>query len=172
MCINGIIAAGGTCALLLAGCAPGQVNASSAVLEFDTGGAYHPGGAGEWVVRVTGTGEMSVRQQVREAVRDYGTFRLSAGETQALWRAIDEADLSKLRSSTRSGVPDEVQLSLRLVAEGRTCEASVWEDDALENRRLARMAAWLGMLVKRYTKVPEVIGFGDLADAADESSHK
>ena len=172
MYIIGILAVGGTCALLLAGCAPAQVNASSAVLEFDTGGAYHPEGAGAWLVRVTGTGEMSVRHKVRDAVRDYGTFRLSAGETQALWRTIDDADLGKLRSSTRSGVPDEVHWSLRLVTEGRTCEASVWEYDALENRRLAQMAAWLGMLVKRYTKVPQVIGFGEVEDAADESSHK
>ena len=85
--------------------------------EFRSGGAYHIEGFGEWVV-VFGLPEtINIKHNVRGEIEDFGDFSLTEEEGERSMSLINALDIPNMESSTRDGLPDEVQYIFILIGE-------------------------------------------------------
>jgi hypothetical protein len=119
--------------------------------EFSSGGAYHPSGYGEWIVRFSNDGAISVRHKRGGEVTDMGQYRLADGERAELDALFLSLDISGMTSSTRPGLPDEALYSFTLRGGSGTHTASVWINDARDNQAIMGMVSYLATLIERYT---------------------
>jgi len=134
-----------------------QLPAPEWAFIFSSGGAYHPEGLGEWRVQVDGFGNFEVVHQVEDEVESFGPFQLEAEENQQLWELIQAADIPNRESSTRPGVPDEVQYTFTLKSATCVYQVTLWIGDAQEDEVLMALVDELAMLIEKYTgQVPRL----------------
>jgi hypothetical protein len=131
--------------------------ADERVFEYASGGASHFEGHGEWRVRVTAGGAMTVAHDVRGTVTDHGTVFLTRDETADLWQAIDAAGVDQLASSTAPGIPDDVKQTFALRAEGKERAAAIWGNEVRKNTPLVALKQQLARLVEAYTGAKPVL---------------
>ncbi len=140
------------CTLLLNfGCTPSSNAFTEREFSYSSGGAYHISGFGEWSITLDQAGNFAVTHIVNDMITDYGTFALSTEENAALWDLIDAADINKLKSSGRLGMPDEVQYTLALTENGRRHEVQIWIDEAQKIEAITQLVAKIGSLIETYT---------------------
>lgn len=131
--------------------------AKGETFEFSSGGAHQIQGYGEWTVRLDEAGAFSISHDVRGSVKDYGTHSLAQQENTDLWTAVRAADIGSLQSSSRLGVPDEVQYTFSITDGGQTHTASIWVRDALQNDKIAVLVDNIAGLIEKYTGEKPVV---------------
>ena len=129
----------------------GDLSDAARTFEFSSGGASHPQGYGAWLLKVTASGAVSIAHDVRGQVTDYGTFALGEDEAGALWASIDRAGIERLESSTRPGVPGEVQYTFALADACHSHAVDIWVRDALEDESLTALVDDLSTLIETHT---------------------
>jgi hypothetical protein len=125
--------------------------------EFSSGGAHHPGGFGEWRVRLDAAGAFSITHSVRDEMKDYGTFTLTDRENSELWELIQIADIRNIASSQRPGVPDEVRYTFVLRDEIQAHSVEIWVSDARKNDKIVALVDRMATLIEAYTKQQPVL---------------
>jgi hypothetical protein len=123
----------------------------SQVFEFSSGGAHHPGGFGEWRVRLDAAGIFSITHNVRGEVKDYGAFTLTERENSGLWELIQDTHIESLESSQRPGVPDEIQYTFALRDETQVHSVKIWVNDARENDEIVALVDRIATLIEART---------------------
>ena len=119
--------------------------------EFSSGGAYHLSGYGEWIVRLDADGNFAVKHKVGDDVIDYGMFTLTETEKATLWGQVHVAGIGAMVSSTRAGVPDEVQYTFTLARGAHTHEVKVWGNDVREDEALTALLGLVARMIERYS---------------------
>lgn len=124
---------------------------SSGVFEFSSGGAYHISGIGEWILKVDSAGKLSIKHNVKGKVQDFGTFNLSSDENKKLWNLIDSLKVENMQTSTRPGVPDEVQYTFSLKSKSASHSARIWINDLREKNEIQQFIGYVKTLIKKFT---------------------
>ena len=119
--------------------------------SFSSGGAYHPEGLGEWRVRLDASGRFEVAHQVMDEVEDFGPFQLEPEENRRIWELIEAVDIPNRKSSTRPGVPDEVQYTFALGSATCLHKVTLWINDAREDEALMALVEAIAALIEKYT---------------------
>ncbi len=130
---------------------------SAKVFEFSSGGAYHISGIGEWMLKADSTGKISIKHNVKGKVQDFGTFTLSGDENKKLWQLIDLLKVENMQTSTRPGIPDEVQYTFSLKSKSTNNSARIWINDLREKNEVQQFVAYVKTLIKKFTGKDAVI---------------
>lgn len=120
------------------------------LFEFSSGGARHPSGHGEWVIKLEFDGKMSVSHKVGSRKKNYDPFKLTEEENEKIWKTVDSINVKKLKSSTRPGVPDEVQYTFTLSDGDWKYKKSIWINDARENKEIMTLVDSFTGLIEKY----------------------
>ena len=148
-------------ALVCASCCKTQVPAhglpGEQVFTFNSGGAGHIQGHGAWNVELSASGMMWLRHDVRDDSTDHGAHRLPPAESSALWKLIEAIDVTALETSTRPGVPDEVQYTFQLRGGDADHSAEIWANDADDSPAIEALINKLRILIERYAGTKPVI---------------
>ena len=126
-----------------------QVNASD-VFEFSSGGAYHIQGHGEWIIKLTGAGNFSVKHNVKGKIKNFGDFKLSENEKSGTWKVVRGLNVDKMKTSTRPGVPDEVQYTFSLKTKSGSYSAKIWVNDLRDKAEVKQFLNQVKILIKKY----------------------
>lgn len=132
-------------------CTPQPRPSENRVFEFSSGGAHHPQGFGEWRVSLDATGAFSITHNIRDEVKDYGTFTLTERENTELWELVQAANIEGLESSQRPGVPDEVKYTFALRDGTQAHSVEIWINDARENDKIIALVDHIATLIEAYT---------------------
>ena len=126
-------------------------DSSSRVFEFSSGGAYHISGIGEWILKVDSVGKLYIKHNVKGKVQDFGTFTLTGDENKKMWLLIDSLKMENMKSSTRPGVPDEVQYTFSLKSKSTSYSARIWINDLREKNEVQQFIGYVKTLIKKFT---------------------
>lgn len=126
-------------------------DASSKVFEFSSGGAYHLSGIGEWILNVNSAGKMTLKHNIKGKVQDFGNFTLTGDENKKLWLLIDSLKVENMQTSTRPGIPDEIQYTFSLKSESGSYSARIWINDLREKSEVRQFTGYTKELIKKYT---------------------
>ncbi|MBN2223610.1 MAG: hypothetical protein JW765_02945 [Deltaproteobacteria bacterium] len=137
--------------MILAMACCGEPRDTEEYLEFSSGGEYHPSGCGQWRIKLCGDGSLIVSHTVGGRVKSSDVFMLTKFESRRLFSLFCAADIKRMKSSVRPGVPDEVRYSFGLKDGSGTCNKSVWINDARENPAIEDLVAYLETIVEKYT---------------------
>lgn len=132
-------------------------DSSEKIFEFSSGGAYHISGAGEWMLKVSSVGELDLKHNVKGKVQDSGTFNLTGEENKKLWFFIDSLKVENMQTSTRPGVPDEIQYTFSLKTKTGSHSARIWINDIRENNEVKQFTVHIKELIKKLTGKNAVI---------------
>jgi hypothetical protein len=127
----------------------GETSSGERVFHFSSGGEHHPEGIGTWEVVLSESGSLNIAHTVHGKTRRYGSFFLSEDENRTLWQRIEAVNFAHLRSSTRPGLPDEVQYIFYL-DDARPHVLQIWTGDMAEKHELNELVQAIASLVKRY----------------------
>lgn len=120
-------------------------------LEFNSGGRYHPSGYGQWRVRLCPDGSVVADHEVGDRAESSDVFVLTALESRTLFSLFCAVDIKRMKSPDRPGLPDEVLYSFALKDGSGSYAASIWINDARENRAIVELVAYLEQLIEKYT---------------------
>lgn len=129
----------------------GSSAGASQVFEYSSGGANHPGGQGEWRVRLTSGGLFTVTHVVGERATVLGSFFLTKDETDRLWQLISDADIGRQESSARLGIPDEPKHTFTLRGKEAGRSVAIWANDLDKQKPLAAVRDEIRKLIEAYT---------------------
>ena len=131
-----------------------------------TGKSFEFGGGNEdeeWSVRVRGD-SMWVAVDKRGIVEELGVFQLLGEEQEALWQIIDEAKLSRRKSTKRNRgeagenlfmfVAQRPEAGLR---DDKVPVVEMWADEVYADEQLTDLIQYIGELIQRKTKRKPVL---------------
>jgi hypothetical protein len=124
---------------------------SSGIFSFSSGNAFHFEGFGEWKFELDAFGILSITQNVRGIVKDYGNFRLTEEEKLKLWNLVLAINIEKMNSSTRKGNPDETQYTFLLTYKEQVHTLQMWSNDANKNNNIVTVVNRIATLIEKYT---------------------
>jgi hypothetical protein len=151
-CFSAVIAI-----MLFAGCAPALEGVEEIVsekgvilFEFKSGGASHPSGHGEWIIKFEAPDKFSMVKKIGDKETDRGTVLLTGDEKTKLWGLIDTVDVVELKPDYRDASPDEVILTFRVDDAVGTHIREVLINDAREREAVVSLIEYLGVLIEKY----------------------
>ncbi len=121
------------------------------VFEFSSGNAFHVEGFGAWQIELNAAGAVTITHDVRGVVRAYDPFLLTEQENAELWVQVRALNIGKTKSTTRKGIPEEVQYTFILRTDTQTHTLSVWSEDARKIQAILTLIDHLASLIHRST---------------------
>lgn len=121
------------------------------LFEFESGGAYHISGFGEWIVTLTSPTKFSIEKKLRDKTTSHGMVTLTEDEKTKLWGLIDSTDIVNLKPPHRDASPDEVILTFRVDDNVGTHIREVLVGDAREREAVVSLIKYIGILIEKYT---------------------
>ncbi len=137
--------------LISAAACTGKSQDTGEYLEFNSGGAFHPSGHGQWTARLCRDGTLSVRHTVRDNVVSDSVFTLTGDEVNRLFGLFCSVNVKGLGSSTRPGLPDEAEYIFVLKDGSGIFKKSVWIGDAQDNAAIMELVGYTETLIQKYT---------------------
>lgn len=134
------------------GCTSKEVISNNKIFEFHSGGAYHPNGLGEWIIKVDYSGNLSISKNIRGKVKDYGTYVLSENEKLEFWEDASDLKIGTIAPLNRKGYPDEVEYTFLLTDSSGTKSVKIWINDARENEKIMTLVDLIAGLIEKYAK--------------------
>jgi hypothetical protein len=147
----------GLISTLTAGCSHTDAPLNEQSFEFLSGGAYRLEGYGEWRFNLDANGQASITHQVLDDVTGEWNLQLTQEENSELWQKIRHSGLQSRQSSTRAGLPDELQFHFVLKDAEGSHDIDIWINDAREAERIVELIDMIGELIEKYTQEQTVL---------------
>jgi hypothetical protein len=119
---------------------------------FNSGGRYHPSPWGEWDVFISRDGQYSITQFIGDEIPYSGMFTVPKEENEKIWNIIKEIGFEQIKSSSRPGVPDEVEFRFDLKKAEQEISIILWRNDADKIEKIKNFLPKLKEIIEKYTK--------------------
>jgi hypothetical protein len=118
---------------------------------FSIGNEYHPSGWGAWKMELDNQGRMRAIWHHLGSETRFGPFQLEHEEYLPVWNLIHRMDLTRISSSERMGIPDEVMYTFTLLGDNTQHQVWMWQGDILNFPAVRAIVAEMNLLIQKYT---------------------